>query len=161
MKKNKKCKKIITWFNRSKILNHSNIKNKREKWRVSYFGHCLTPSSVSLDSGGFLSILTPNFSIVVVDMASALTTTTLLLVEKWWEVLLLGLKVGCFNNKKLLLLTHAIASIFFFFWVFGKAQKQNPFTLLYYYFSVNVSHSCLITFFSHHIMGLRVKLSAQ
>lgn len=124
MKKNKKCKKIITWFNRSKILNHSNIKNKREKWRVSYFGHCLTPSSVSLDSGGFLSILTPNFSIVVVDMASALTTTTLLLVEKWWEVLLLGLKVGCFNNKKLLLLTHAIAN---FFLGFRKSPEAESF----------------------------------
>lgn len=127
---------------------------------MSYFGHCLTPSSVSLDSGGFLSILTPNFSIVVVDMASALTTTTLLLVEKWLEGLLLGLKVGCVSNKKLLLLTHAIANIIIiFFWVFRKAQKQNPFTLLL--FSVNVSHSCLITFFSHHIMGLRVKLSAN
>lgn len=124
MKKNKKCKRIITWFNRSKILNHSNIINKREKWRVSYFGHCLTPSSVSLDSGGFLSILTPNFSIVVVDMASALTTTTLLLVEKWWEVLLLGLKVGCFNNKKLLLLTHAIAN---FFLGFRKSPEAESF----------------------------------
>lgn len=36
-------------------------------FRVTYLGHLRTPSSVSLDSGGFLTTLIPDFSIVKVS----------------------------------------------------------------------------------------------
>lgn len=35
--------------------------------RATYLGHVLTPSSVSLDSGGFFWIFTPNFSVAMDD----------------------------------------------------------------------------------------------
>lgn len=39
---------------------------KFEKTEITYLGHEVTPSSESLDWGGFFSILTPKFSAVVV-----------------------------------------------------------------------------------------------
>lgn len=47
--------------------------NRNEGEGRTYFGQLRTPSSVSLDSGGFLSILIPSFSMVVIPSDDALT----------------------------------------------------------------------------------------
>ena len=83
MKLFKEPTKLYTEKERKMIACTKFKNNKtRMKQKEKYLGHCLTPSCVSLSSGGFLSILIPSFSIV---MLSARTETTLLFKEGRWR----------------------------------------------------------------------------
>lgn len=105
-------------------------------FRVTYLGHLRTPSSVSLDSGGFLTTLIPDFSIVKVSaftigFAIRLKPTFVLLLAlekgreapkdidesiRCWPFWLWGPSLDWFNNiSKLVLLPLAHAISFFYY----------------------------------------------
>ena len=83
----------------SLLISHpieSDIHNERgtriEGQKDTYFGQFLTPSWVSLDSGGFFSILIPNFSVAIEEEYSAAIEVT--------DLLLLLVLVGAVRLRK-------------------------------------------------------------